>query len=369
LTPKAEHPQYVVKSLQRLQTPSKLFRTIHQILHNTPNVLEAFPVMNPFAKIFELCCSNREDPTSHEEVELDTLEPELIPTPAPTHYPLAHLPRYRHPTLAPRMLAPLSKTADFADGGDARRPLATFSAHWADTPEDSQSVVYEFVYEGECGRTWPLSRVRVDDRVEKGEREEEEEEVYEEYEGHVDAAELNILLDEKELEATIDDDIVRVLRPTHVEMNDETVRIFKAIHATTNNSSAKASGPVQETTDDNMVRMTGPIQEASTLTEDVLKKMRIRIRRSTANGNDDTEKLPVKRFKLRIRVPQESEDESMRHLPTRQGALLVTNSSDGDSRQGAYGVLVRKAATVPCCATSGVVKKDSARNSSWRRIL
>jgi hypothetical protein len=325
--------------------------------------------MNPFAKIFELCCSNREDPTSHEEVELDTLEPELIPTPAPTHYPLAHLPRYRHPTLAPRMLAPLSKTADFADGGDAYRPLATFSAHWADAPEDSQSMVYELVYEGECGRTWPLSRVRVDDRVEKGEREEEEEEVYEEYEGHVDAAELNILLDEKELEATIDDDIVRVLRPTHVEMNDETVRIFKAIHATTNNSSAKASGPAQETTDDSTVRTTGPVQEALTPAEDVQKKMRIRIRGPTANGNNNTEELPVKRFKLRIRVPQESEDESMRHLPTRQGALLVTNSSDSDSRQGAYGVLVRKAATVPCCATSGVVKKDSARNSSWRRIL
>jgi hypothetical protein len=230
------------------------------------------------------------------------------------------------------------------------------------------SVIHEFVYEGECGRTWPLRRVRVDDRVEER-KGEEEEEVYEEYEGHVDAAELNVLLDEEELEATLVDDTVRVFRPTCVEMDDGTAIISRATHATTDNSGAKAFGPAQETTDDITVRMAGPVQEALTPAEDVLKKMRIRIRRPTTNENGESEKLLVKRFKVRIRAPQESENESMRRLPTRHDASLITSSSDDNARQGECGLSVRKAATVPCRATSEVVRKDSARNARWRRIL
>jgi hypothetical protein len=351
------------------------FYTTHQ---TSLKPFKTLPVMNPFTKIFAVCCSNRADPPSHQDVELDTLEPKPapIPTPAPApspipapaYYPLAHFPRYHSATFSPRMLAPLSKTADFSDGGDARRLLATFSASWADAPEDRQSVVHEFVYEGECGRTWPLRRVRVDGRV--GEDDEEEEEEYE-LEAEAEAGEVAGLeesVGEEELEATmIDNGTVKISRPMHVETDDDIVRIARVTPTTTEDITAKVSTLTDEATDNCAVRISRPAQVVSTQTVILPKKLRIRIRRPAEGVG--SEEPPVKLFKVRIRAPQELENEDMRGLPVRRDASLVTDNPDGDTGRAVYGVLVPKAATVPYRKTLEVVRKDSARNARWRRIL
>jgi hypothetical protein len=100
------------------------------------------------------------------------------------------------------MLAPLPRTADLVDGGNERR-LATFSASWGSEDDNRNSVKYEFVYEG-MGRTWPLRRVRVDGRVEDQENGEEVYEMECEDGGDEEAAELDRLVDEEELEARMD---------------------------------------------------------------------------------------------------------------------------------------------------------------------
>lgn len=129
------------------------------------------------------------DPSLDGSYELQALEPETLLTeddsppvrhmPAQSLYPgpapssttnLQVTPKTPHKqhvsaTLSPRAVAALLKDADFAQGGDERPPLHTFSADWDDDSdaETDGGVQYEFIYEGEFGITWPLRKIRVDD--------------------------------------------------------------------------------------------------------------------------------------------------------------------------------------------------------------
>jgi hypothetical protein len=129
------------------------------------------------------------DPSLDGSYELQALELETLPTedgsPSVRHVPLQSLypvpapnstanpqvtskaPHKQHisATLSPRAIAALLKDVDFAQGGDERLPLHTFSANW-DDEGDAQTegdVQYEFLYEGDFGITWPLRKIRVDD--------------------------------------------------------------------------------------------------------------------------------------------------------------------------------------------------------------
>jgi hypothetical protein len=230
------------------------------------------------------------------------------------------------------MLAPLSRTADFVDGGNERR-LATFSASWGSEGDNRNSVKYEFVYEG-MGRTWPLRKVRVDGRVEVQENGEEVYEMECEDGGDEEAAELDRLVDEEELEARMDGETVRISRPK-VWTNDDSARIS---------------------------------QEVVTQTCDVPRRMRIRVRKHTSNEHGEVEQVPVKRFKVRVRAPEKMDNESIHGLPKRQGAVPIARSDVCDELEYVHGVLLPKAATIPCKTTSEPARKDS-RNSQWRRIL
>jgi hypothetical protein len=245
------------------------------------------------------------------------------------------------------MLAPLSRTADFVDGGDERR-LATFSASWVSEDDDSKSMKYEFVYEG-SGRTWPLRRIRVDGRAEDQENGEEMYEMECEDGGDEEAAELDRLVDEEELEARMDGETVRLSRPIHATVDDGAVRISR----------------LQVSTKDDSVR---PSQDVLTQTRDVPRRMRIRVRKHPSNEHGEVGQVPVKRFKVRVRAPEKMDNESMHGLPKRQGAAPIATSDVCDEMKYVHGVLLPKAATVPCKTTSEPVRKDS-RNSQWRRIL
>jgi hypothetical protein len=260
--------------------------------------------MRCLARLFSFCGSKRDlHKEEEEDFELPTLTPPLEQTsasPMPTHAP--HRPRYHYATLTPRMLAPFSPTAEFALGGDVRKPLHTFSVVWGHAPEpvsDSQDIIYEFIYEGECGITWPLRRIRVDNRaIEHQENEESlEEEVY-----------------DAEYEADIDED------------------------------EASAASPSFSLT-----------QDASTQTP---RKLRISVRRSS-HKNETPHILP-QRFKFRIRTSEELETESMRPLPRRRGVLVLRPVSHGEGGEHGqvYNMLRRKAATAPCGMVSET-RKDS----------
>jgi hypothetical protein len=245
------------------------------------------------------------------------------------------------------MLARLSRTADFVDGGDERRS-ATFSASWGSEDDNSKSVKYEFVYEG-SGSTWPLRRVRVDRRVEDQENGEEMYEMECGDGGDEEAAELNRLVDEEELEARMDGETVRLSRPIHATVDDGAVRISR----------------LQVSTKDDSAR---PSQEVLIQTCDVPRKMRIRVRKHTLNQHGEVEQVPVKPFKVRVRAPAKMDNESMHGLPKRQGAVPIATSDVCNEMEYVHGVLLPKAATVPCKTASEPVRKDS-RYSQWRRIL
>jgi hypothetical protein len=267
--------------------------------------------MNCLARLFSFCCSKRDShkEVEQEEVELQTLAPSSEQTsstlPTPTT-PAPQRPHYRYATLTPRMLAPFPPTADFAHGGDVRKPLHTFSAIWSDVSEsasDSQDIVYNFIYEGECGITWPLRRIRVDNREIELQEDEaglaEEEEVY-----------------DTEYEADIEEDGAAP-------------------------SFSQASLPQS--------------QEAP-------RKLRIRIRRSTHLSETETPRVLPRRFRVRVRTSNDLDAESMRPLPRRRGALVLQPVIDGEEGQegrGVYGILRPKAATAPCGMASEI-RKDSA---------
>jgi hypothetical protein len=223
--------------------------------------------------------------------------PTLAPTPRP---------RYHYATLTPRMLAPLSSITDFAQGGDARKPLHTFSAHWSDACEDSehsQDIIYEFVYEGECGITWPLRKIRVDNRA----------------------------LDESE-----------------EENGDALSDVYDVDYeAGTGEEDESGTCPTSH-----------PMQYASTQTRDVPTRLRIRICRPT--HEEEIAQVPVQRFKVRVPAPGELGNESMRRLPRRRGALVLQPVQDVEVRDDRimYGALLRRAATAPCDMASEV-RKDS----------
>jgi hypothetical protein len=288
--------------------------------------------MSRITKLLGCCSSNPAPPSPHEDVELETLSPMRPESTSPPHHPLPYLPRCHANTLNPRMLAPLSRTADFVDGGDERR-LATFSASWVSEDDDSKSMKYEFVYEG-SGRTWPLRRIRVDGRVEDQENGEEVYEMECEDGGDEEAAELDRLVDEEELEARMDGETVRISR-ARVSTKDDSVT---------------------------------PSQEVLTRTCDIPRKMRIRVRKHTSNEHGEVEQVPVKRFKVRVRAPEKTDNESIYGLPKRQGAVPIATSDVCDELGYVHGVLLPKAATVPCKTTSEPARKDS-RNSQCRRIL
>jgi hypothetical protein len=260
--------------------------------------------MSCLARFFSFCCSKRDLQKKEEkDFELQTLTPppeQTSPLPTPTHAP--HCPRYHYATLTPRMLAPLSPTADFAHGGDVRKPLHTFSAVWGHAPEpasDSQDIIYEFIYEGECGITWPLRKIRVDNRaIEHQENEDSlEEEIY-----------------DAEYEADIDED------------------------------EASAADPSSSLT-----------QDASAQTQ---RKLRIRMRRRSHES--ETPHVLPQRFKVRVRTSEELETESVRPLPRRRGALVLRPVSDGEGGDEGqvYSALRLKAATAPCGMVSEI-RKDS----------
>ncbi|KAH5149204.1 hypothetical protein HBH69_163050 [Parastagonospora nodorum] len=128
------------------------------------------------------------DPSLDGSYQLQALEPETLPTeddsppirhmsvqslnpvPAPNSTIKAQVtskaPTKQHisATLSPRAIAALLKDVDFAQGGDERLPLHTFSADWDDGDAQTEAdVQYEFIYEGDFGITWPLRKIRVDD--------------------------------------------------------------------------------------------------------------------------------------------------------------------------------------------------------------
>jgi len=110
--------------------------------------------------------SAEDDPPPVRHMPVQSLSP--VPAPSPTANPLvaSKAPHKQHisATLSPRAMAAFLKDADFAQGGDERLPLHTFSANWDDDGDtrNEGDVQYEFIYEGEFGITWPLRKIRVD---------------------------------------------------------------------------------------------------------------------------------------------------------------------------------------------------------------
>jgi hypothetical protein len=129
--------------------------------------------------------------TIFENVEITTS------TPPSTDFRIPRRPlNPKYQTLLPRTLSPFPSQTSFSSGGDDRQPLDTFLPIWGANFQQDEEVdvvsglevegdgkVWEYVYKGVCGCTWPLRRVKVDKRdaqdgVEKDEgREKEEEEV------------------------------------------------------------------------------------------------------------------------------------------------------------------------------------------------
>jgi hypothetical protein len=195
--------------------------------------------------------------------------PNPIPSPPRIHYISA--------TISPRMLAPFLKNAGFAQGGDERLPLHTFSADWgegdADEGNSDGEAEYEFIYEGTGGITWPLRKVRVDNR---------DVEVDDEWENELEQGGVTCL-----------EEICTYVVDTHEIVGS------------------------QEPRGDDVGDSAGELSSSTEEAVQLPRKFRVHVHAA------DAERTTSPRFKVRVRSSKELGNESMRRLPKKRGAMLL----------------------------------------------
>ncbi|KAF2820208.1 hypothetical protein CC86DRAFT_412095 [Ophiobolus disseminans] len=249
--------------------------------------------MSCVLKIFRVCYGKNEKPKTPEQVHHQVDSPtELRPTPDALPEE-EEPPRFRHisATLRPRMLAAFPPDADFAQGGDERQATNTFKAIWGaevlnSINDDLDGVEYEFIYEGKGGITWPLRRVRVDNKP--------------------------VIVDVPELGYAADADAMDVVLHGDEWQEVELVRAEPtAVEAGTDGK--QYDSPMS------------PSSPVNPIFKQVPRKLRVRVRRmSIVAGSEGENDMPRPlRLKVRVLSARELEEGGTRPLPRRQAVVVL----------------------------------------------
>ncbi|KAF1914429.1 hypothetical protein BDU57DRAFT_530921 [Ampelomyces quisqualis] len=168
ITKTTSHP-----NAQASKIPEPPITRVNQHVSSSP-----LPTLSPFPRSKTTTAPQVLAPLM-EDTHTNTSTP--TPASAPTPPRIATSPpKRKYSTLAARTLAPFPRYTSFAHGEDDRQALETFLPVWrASAAEDDDGEIrvggefgdadgWEYMYEGVCGCTWPLRRIRVRRRSEDG---------------------------------------------------------------------------------------------------------------------------------------------------------------------------------------------------------